>query len=257
MLTTVGYYSSKLAATALTGLTALADQTVRTQGSQLFVPATTNQVLYAMEAVNAFGGTEGPPQLVSPSLRSVTPPNIRGYVTYPMTDSYAPYTTWAPTPLPVVSAEPLEFLSTDGGDGSTPADVFGLVWLTDGKIVPATGPFRTVVAQIGNGLVAGVWNLQTFDLSDLLPYGDYDVIGMRLQGANAVACRLVFVGATNGYRPGVPVIHNPDQGDMPGFRTGEMGVLGSFNTTAGPAVEVLPFVTGSTTQYLYLDVVKH
>jgi hypothetical protein len=127
--------------------------------------------------------------------------------------------------------------------------------LADKIPMPSVAPFRTVQLTGTTTLVADVWNNCLMTFTDQLPFGNYDVVGARVEGASPVFFRLAVPGV--GYRPGGPCLLDAvsdDVGVERLFRFGNMGVWFSFNSMQQMTLEVLPTTT-DTAQTLYLDIV--
>jgi len=100
------------------------------------------------------------------------------------------------------------------------------------------------------------WTIGTITLDQTLPFGRYGVIGMACVCDSAYAARLVFPQNTS-MRPGVvpgTAIANYDYRQI--MRAGRFGLLGTFDQTAPPQLEVLGEAAGAQTPAVYLDLVE-
>ena len=131
-------------------------------------------------------------------------------------------------------------------------DIYGLVWFSDGAPAEVTGDIKTVRCTSTIDEVKTSWVNGELSFDQVLPYGDYQVVGMRVQGETPVAARLVFPGGT--WRPGAIASFNQAQAGMPQMRMGKAGAMGVFNTNVPPSVDVLGD-TGSDQTY-WLDLIK-
>src|SRR5207247_1836789 len=99
------------------------------------------------------------------------------------------------------------------------------------------GAIYTIRATAAVALAASTWVNGALTFSQALPYGTYQVVGMRARGANLAAARLVFVGQP--FRPGVAGVNALGNVDPFHFRYGNMGVFGQFDSTVPPTVDCL------------------
>lgn len=105
-------------------------------------------------------------------------------------------------------------------------------------------------------LVANQYALGTLTLDQTLPFGRYGVIGLTIACTNGFLGRLVFP-STPQYRPGCPVTNTAFVIEFEqSVRQGEMGLLGIFDQTAPPQVEILGITAGAQTAAIILDLVE-
>ena len=118
--------------------------------------------------------------------------------------------------------------------------------------------FNVVVSDMNGKMVFETqdkyqaWNGGLNNNGNILPAGQYQVVGMRVQGTNLVAARLVFQGFP--WRPGAPAVNVLGDEDNKYFRMGRMGIWGEFDQTSPPTMDCLGVT--DTTQVVYLDLIK-
>lgn len=151
-----------------------------------------------------------------------------------------------------------EELGADVSNGASTVDTAAvIVCIADSPPVAIPGGRRfTVRGTTTQTLVANAWTLGGITLDQTLPFGRYGVIGIEAQGADAVAARLVFTDQTK-YRPGCVSHETVGLGDrQQTMRYGRMGLLGTFEQTSPPNVELLGFTAGAETVAIILDLVE-
>lgn len=252
MLTTVAWSQSVDPAGAFVQLNAVADQHVRVTGADIQCPALSQCVVLA-------GGAE---TTVAPIMRFSSPSQRRRTTTY-----LAPLNTGAAaavepaspaavldmrtTPIPLVIGEQL---NAELNSNPAAAQIQWMVaWLADAPITPITGPMFTVRATGTTTLVAQSWSNVPITLTEDLPRGRYQLVGMHALSAGMVAARAVFVGGT--WRPGC--LGNDSVADIASsiFRYGTMGAMGEFEDTDQPTIDVLS-VSADTTEEFFLDLIQ-
>lgn len=252
MLTTVAWYQSVDPAGVTVQLNAVADQSVRVSGADIYCPPLTQCVALA-------GGAES---TVAPFMRFSSPSQRRKTSTYisPLNVGSAaavePGTPHAVAdfrynPIPLVQGEQLNMELN-----SNPAAAqiqWGVAWLADGPIEQVKSPSFTVRGTATATLVAGTWSNSAITLTEDLPRGRYQVVGMHAISAGLIAARLVFIGGV--YRPGCLASDAISDAASPIFRTGSLGVLGEFEDTDQPTVDFLS-VSADTSEEVYLDLVQ-
>ncbi len=252
MLTTVAWSQSVDPAGAFVQLNAVADQHVRVTGADIQCPALSQCVVLA-------GGAE---TAVAPIMRFSSPSQRRRTTTY-----LAPLNTGAAaavepaspaavldmrtTPIPLVIGEQL---NAELNSNPAAAQIQWMVaWLADAPITPITGPMFTVRATGTTTLVAQSWSNVPITLTEDLPRGRYQLVGLHGISAGMVAARAVFVGGT--WRPGC--LGNDSIADIGSsiFRYGTMGSMGEFEDTDQPTIDVLS-VSADTTEEFFLDLIQ-
>lgn len=245
----VAFSDTVAAAGTLTALTPVPDPTVTIDGSNLNIPDKYN-ALMAAASLGAAGSNATQARLESPSLREVFFPSITPLGDAANFGGFSFVYSLADSPLALKTNEGLQFKTNGGGVG--PLRQWGLVWLADNAIQPAKGPWFTMraTATIAGSLSAWTSGPLAFDQS--LPVGTYDIVGMRAEAATLIAARLIFIGQSAVTRPGVPGLANEQSRELPQFRFGAPGVIGSFNSTTPPSLEILGGTGGAETVYLDL-----
>jgi len=247
MFTLGAYYESIDPAGAWTELAAVPDTHLTVSGDNILVPELNQLLAYAMlvDQTVAAQGRLRSPSLVSDGFEEYIQPLESG-LTFAALQAVI---NRSRTPIALTPVEALQCHVN-----SNPAAAighYGLVWLGDGPVTPVTGRIRTIRATGAATLAAGTWvnTALTFPVS--LKAGKYQVVGLRVLGANLVAARLFFPGTA--WRPGAPAVNDePDYGnDL--FRNGNMGVWGEFAHSSPPTMDCLGVT--DTAQEVFLDVI--
>ena len=129
---------------------------------------------------------------------------------------------------------------------------YGIV-CSDVPISPARGEVRTIFATTTLTGSTSAWVQSNLTLSDQLPPGQYDVVGMAVYGTNCLFGRLIFPDKTN--RPGVLAQQSVSEYSWDFFRNGNMGTWGTFDQQALPSFEALHYGAGSNPT-VAIDVIK-
>lgn len=242
------YYEIIDPAAVLTNITAVQDTSVFTSGDDIRVPLPL-QTIIGEVALTAAANLVGA-QVQSPSLRTIANIDVEPVVDA-LTFSDPPEAMMHPmNPIPVTGDEAVNFgINSDPGAATTH---YGLIWFADGVQTPVVGEIYSITATATAALAAGTWVNSNLVFNQVLPVGNYQVVGMRARGVNLVASRLVFVGGT--WRPGVPAVNSISDIDAKHFRYGRMGVLGEFHTNTPPTVDCLGIT--DTAQTIMLDVIR-
>lgn len=246
MMHTVGYeLSSSLA--ALTALTPIPDGTVQIQNNDVFVPAGLNQVVAAAAMINSATATLRA-QIQAPSLRSVLNFDIGPIANGLVFGSLPQMSRLWNTPLQLVTNEPMDVFAQNGAAVMNRA----FIWLADGPIKPTQGKIFTVRCTGAASLVTASWVNTALTFGQQLPAGKYQCVGFRAWSANGCVARLFF--KASGWRPGVPMGNSEANDTWNDFRYGNPGVLGEFDNTVPPSVDVMGIT--DTAQVFFLDLIK-
>jgi hypothetical protein len=224
------------------------DQAITVNGQNLRVPLELPFLTGAYVGTAATGYTNA--QVQTPTLRELAFFDVPSRSTTVMALNPPPVSYFPGNPLALTGYENMNFGTNT--DNAAATDIYGVIWLSDGPVQPVEGPMFTVRCTGAATLVAGTWVNTNLTFTQVLPFGDYQVVGLRVESQNAAAARLVFQGYP--WRPGVLTRVNPTQIDMPLSRYGQGGVYGQFNTNVPPTLDVLG--STDTTQSVYLDLIK-
>lgn len=243
------YRSNADQAGAAASLLAVVDQAVATDNTFVRVPTALKNLI----AEAFFTGTTTAftfARVESPLLRQLVNQSIgvRGLIADDAKIMNVQYHGDLPRGLD--ANEGLEFVTNT--DSAAAIELHGLVWLADGPVQPAKGNIFTTRATAAITAVNTGWTAGPLTFAERLPYGNYDVVGMRALAADGTAARLVFPGLP--FRPGVPVDQSEAIQDPAWFRYGKAGVFGSFDLNQPPTLEV--FGGAAVAQIIYLDLIK-
>lgn len=189
-------------------------------------------------------------QIQSPSLRTLANIDVEPIITNAVPQNPGGWNVHPENPIPVVDDEALNFFVQS--DPVAAVIHYGLIWLADGPPQPVKGRMFSVRFTAAIAQVASAWVNGNIVLSQVLPAGRYQVIGMRVRSGDLVAARLLFVGQVP--RPGV--LNVAVQGGVDHYLTrfGRLGVWGEFPHTTPPTLDVLGGVAAVQTGIL--DLIK-
>lgn len=252
MLTTIAFYESTDQAAAFVALNGVPDPHVRVTGDDIQIPSL-NQVVAVAGGVDTT--VAGRARLVAPSLRAKS-----NYMVAPL-NGQAAAAQEPDTPQAVVDlrGSPLildfsEQLNFEAFANPLVAQVqWGVVWLSDGPIVPITGAIFTVRATSATALVAGTWTNVALVFDEDLPRGKYTIVGFRPESAGMIAARLYLVGSA--WRPGALGCDLIGDLQHQMFRLGQLGIMGAFEDIEPPTVDALA-VSADASQVYYLDLIQ-
>lgn len=234
--------------TAVTNINPVSDPVMFTSGSQLYLGTLSNLI-----GAYALGNTSKRSQVTTPSLLSLSPYEVNPIDSGTVPSNLIPLQLNPTNPIKLVSGEPLTFgISNDASSGNT--ELSGVVFLSDGAVAPVTGNIIRWRATATTSSTAGVWTNNTLTFSTSLAEGTYSVVGMRIEGAHAIAGRLVFQNSSN-IRPGCIAVGSAAKLDYELFRNGNLGTWGSFTNLTPPTIDFLTDGT-SETAAIYLDLIK-
>jgi hypothetical protein len=248
MFHTVAFYESVDPAGAYNTLNGVPDQTVYVSGVDIRVPKPLPYIIGAAGLGNDASFVAA--QVQSPSMRSFTYLDVTA-LKAALVFAGVPHTSLNPgSPIPVAPDEAINFAANS--DPAAAAVHYGLVTFSDGPVQPVRGNMRTVRCTGAAALAAGAWKSSVLTFGQTLPVGQYQVVGMRAEGANLVAARLVFNGTV--WRPGVPAANAVGDDDRGIFRFGNAGIFGQFDSTTPPQIECLGVT--DTAQVVQLDLLR-
>jgi len=229
-------------------LTPLPDPISTVTGNLLYVGALNNLIGALM-----LGQTAGKSKIETPSLLNIAPFQV---VKVPQSDlptSTMELALQPASPFKLITNEAIQAFATNTNAAATSATM-ALVFLSDGALAPVTGEIIHARATLTTSATADAWENAGLTFDTVLPAGNYDVVGARLEGAHAKAFRFVFVGSTNN-RPGTLASLGVDGNDVKGSRDGGWGLWGSFDQFTPPTIDVITDGT-SETATVYLDLIK-
>lgn len=251
MLHLLAYSGAKTDSTANEAASAIQDNvlTRTANGNQYLLPWDAT-VLMAF----AYNDTITRARLNYPSYRDVGLPEI--YPLNALAEPSANYNVWYPG-WNGPRVKKTEELGADSSNGASTVDTIHIgVLIGDAPAAIPAGRRFTVRGTAAQTLVASAWTSAAIALDQVLPFGRYGVIGMRVTCNDAICARLIFPNQL-GYRPGVPcgetiAIDDPRQIG----RAGQFGLWGTFEQTAPPTLEVLGGTAGAETPAVILDLVE-
>jgi hypothetical protein len=245
----VAYYESADQAATLQPIAAVPDSILYVVGDQVRIPAELPFLAGGMCLTTATSFTQA--QIRTPTLRELFYPSF-----FPRSNQvnlqgqFANLPISTGNPMALTGLEQMEFWTDTDHAAAIP--IYGVAFLQDGPQQPVTGEILTIRATGAATLSAGQWVNTQLTFDQVLPVGNYQVVGMVAQGANLTAARLVFQGYS--WRPGVIGVSAAVNGDGNIFRFGNAGVLGTFNNNVPPTVDCLG--STDTSQAFYLDLIK-
>jgi len=248
MLHLIAFDSSDAANAALTQCNALASEFETISNNGIIIgswPMILGATAYSAHLSRA--------QFRAPSLQVPDYPLITPVaVARPTSAIHQIWTNWVSGPPTVKVGEAL--LAYEQHSTST-EHVYIIALLADKVPAPVNVPFRTMRLTGTTTLTADAWSNCAMTFDDQLPFGNYDIVGARNEGASPIAARLSFPGWPS--RPAMPsvIAAKPDDiGTDRLFRAGTLGVWGTFQSTQQCTLEVLA-TAADTAQTLYLDLV--
>lgn len=248
MFTMAGWYESADGEGVLHYVKAIPDQHLTVEDDDIRVPRDWPNI--QGKAVLSAASTLTSARFEAPSLTRFVYPDIEPLVNDVIFGD-SPQVSLDPAIVtPLLGDESLR-LAINSDDAGAVKE-YGLVWFSDGPRSKSTGSIFPVRATSVVSLSAGEWVNGPLIFGQSLPYGDYDIVGMRAVGANLIAARLVFTGLSN--RPGVAAVSDIDYHDKESFRWGSMGVFGRFNSNTPPRVDCLGVT--DTSQVFIFDLIK-
>lgn len=248
MHTLVGYYESQDTSAVLTRMAALVDQHITVNGDDILVPDFASKLGWIWAA----GSDITQAQISSPSLREKLLLDVM-----PLNDGAdepldpPPIDIRMPSGIQLVPSEGLRALVAEDAAGADAEYILAMLFDSIDAVPP--GEIMTVRATSATTVTANAWSLCVLTFSQQLEAGRYAVVGMRAEGATALAARLVFPGS--GYRPGCLGTDTAADVGLKIFRHGALGSWGEFEHTFPPQVEML-CTAGDTAQVVWLDLVK-
>lgn len=250
MHTLVAFYESITNGSTNAEVNGVLDQSMTLDAANRFQSPWLGQV----RAAHVHGVNLSAARINAPSLRQLALPEI--YPGFPAADvesGTGPIVMGERGPRLMAQESFIIEVSRAGADAQP---VIGALWISPQIIPAAAGPSTTIRATASPTIVAGSWVLAAITFDQVLPAGQYEVVGMGVVCNDATYARLVYPGVSQ-YRPGVVV--QDTYGDIPWtpeFRFGRFGSFGRFVHNAPPSIEFLGDTAGAESAVIYLDVIK-
>lgn len=217
--------------TADTDVTPVTDPVFLVQNGH-FLPQTSIRMLWSA----AMSATLNRARFATPKTRIVTNPWIRPIIEAATPPSNPAVCSWLDSPFLFNGLEELQLLATSGL--VTGNENFTAVAAVASGIEPAPqGDYYRLRFTSTAAAVANKWSQVAVTWQDVLPAGQYAVIGLEHESANAQACRLIFNGQQ--FRPGTLSVNALANRQHDLFYGHRLGVFGRFLQTAMPLLEVL------------------
>jgi len=230
----VAGWSASVDQVTVAALAALADPSLTVSGNNIQIPDFSSMLCGAF----GIGVNLTRFQLQSPSLRRVINYEVAplNYLATPMNPPH--FSDFFQNPIQLDVSEQMQAYTAEDGAGATRMNAF--VLLGDGKVDQITDPIFTVRVTAGTTLTAYAWTNSAVTFDQVLPVGNYAIVGARFWSAGLLAFRFLLQGQTP--RPGgIGQIDNKTA--VPnGQRYGGWGNWGVFNSTTPPTVD---FISGS------------
>jgi len=229
-------------------LTPLSDPIATVSNNLLYVGALNNLI-----GVLMLGQTAGKSKVESPSLLNIAPYQV---INIPQSDLPVASMQLAiqqSSPFKLVTNEALQAFASNTSSAAA-SSTLALVFLSDGALAPVSGEIIHARATLTSSSTADAWENAAIAFDTILPAGNYDVVGARVEGAHVKAFRLLFQGNST-FRPGSLAALGVDGADVKGSRDGGWGTWGTFDQFTPPSVDNITDGT-SETAVLYLDLIK-
>ena len=249
MFHTVAWFQSVDPGGALQAINAVREEMLFASGVDIRVFPGLNNIIAEAALIND-ATINDRAQLQSPSLRTLANIDIEPIIIAAIPANPGAWNVHPENPIPVVNDEALNFFVQS--DPAAAAAHYGLVWMADGPPQSVNGKMFSVRFSATIAQAAGVWTNGNITLSQVLPAGRYQVVGLRVRSTDAVAARLLFVGQVP--RPGVLSLAAHGSVDNYWTRFGRLGVWGEFPHTTPPTLDVIGGVAAIQTGIL--DLIK-
>ena len=245
-----GWYELIDPAGVLTNIAAIQDDSVQTVDDDIRVPAGMENIIGIATVIDDAVATLQA-RIRAPSLRTIAELDIEPIIDGAKTFGSPPEGLLFPQhPIPVRATDSLRL--EINSNPAAPAIHYGLVTFADGAIEPYRGRIYMARATANITLVAGTWVNGNIVFDQVLPPGNYQIVGLRARGTNLLAVRLNFVG--DPWRPGCYAVNAFSDTDHSLMRKGGLGVWGRFNNQVPPTVECLGDT--DTSQVFIVDLIK-
>ena len=241
-----------------TDLDALNDTSLFTSGDNIRVPIEYPYLWWSAAGIQSGGNSLA--RLESPTLRETQ--RIQFSEINGLNDgdveptSPTPILNFMKNPVKLTGDENMKFTVNSNGSAA------GFQWnfsawggskmtpITTGNIIQAHWTFTGAVT-------ARVWSAGSVTFQDTLPYGTYDLVGMRAVSTSGIACRIIPIGVAQSSRPGVmcvDALNETGTGDI--FRYGNAGLFTRFQSTTPPDIEWVCDLADSNAGSGVFDLIK-
>jgi hypothetical protein len=236
-------------ANALTAITAAREEMFFTNLVDYRIPATFKNIAGYAAAANDASVSRA--QIQSPSLRLQSNLDVEPILQAPdFGAGLLAVSMFGDNPVELVEDEAMNFAFLS--DPAAAAIHAGLVFLADGPLTPVSGKVFTVRCTATIAQAAAAWVNGNLTFQQVLPAGDYAVVGARFRSADMIAARLVFPAQVA--RPGFAGGNAFTDVDHPAARFGALGVWGQFPNTIPPTLDVIGGAAAA--QVVYLDLIR-
>jgi hypothetical protein len=240
-------YSRSTNATADLDMTPVQDDIMLIQNAH-FLP----QQDVRLVAAFANGTTLARARINTPSLRQISSPFIRPINLGNLPTTLPAVADYSHNPLLLKGLEEISVLTTQTAAGPTQVNV-GLLVDTGSTPIAPQGQIITLRGTGTTTAVANTWTTCPITWADTLPAGNFAIVGLQSQGATAIMSRLIVNGQVE--RPGVVAQTLLGDNGFDGFRKGNLGAWGFFNSTRMPLVQYL-CNAADVAQEVYLDLIR-
>jgi len=191
-------------------------------------------------------------RLNSPTLRQVSPPYLTEVIdaSTPGANDYL-VTDYRANPLEFRALEEISVQGTH--DNVSDRRSFCILTVTERQTPSPVGQPWAMRGTATTTLVANEWTSVAMTWEDSVPNGTYSVVGLKAQGATAVAARLIFNDQV--FRPGAMAVTAINSDIDPIMVKGNQGNWGNFTTTTMPTVQYLSH-SADTSQEVILEFVR-
>ena len=240
-------YTASVDQASLAAIAALADPVLTVSGNNIQVPTGTP----ALGLAFGIGVNLTRAQLQSPSLRRFINYEVRPIIRSATPLNPVPSIDFMDAPIDLDAGEQLQAWTAEDGAGATRMSV--IVNLLDKAATPVTDPSFSLRATAGTTLTAYTWTNAALTLDQVLPVGQYAIVGARAESAGLVAFRFVLQNQTP--RPGGLGNLSESTLTLPGQRSGGWGVWGTFDNWTIPTIDFFSS-SADTSEVVTFDLVK-
>lgn len=234
MLHTTAWFKSTDRAAVDSDTTPIAGTADNIQNNHIALPAD----MY-LERFCAMGISLSRARLDSPYLRKQTVFDLWPFERAAIPSEFVNIWRGVPDGKYIKKGEELVLKLSGNGVTGTNENWTGVGFFSDGNTTaPVRSDYTIVQATATTTLVANTWTNCVLTFSETLGAGSWQIIGFQGFSANGQAARLVI--PQQSWRPGC-IMGNTNLGLVPcyDFMEGNLGVLGQFNNSVPPSVEVL------------------